>query len=562
MRDSQFPSALATLGALARFTLLPALLVSTAAGLDTATPFGMYLGDLSQLAPASAALQYRPWDPPDPATGMESGVFELTRFDVDPNSRQPRGQLQLSIQVRRWSKPNPFRKQNFTWTEERQQAGRGYHAKIVTWAGNVELLLSMNVDGTLVGTEPDPRRLLEEMLALLPRQPLADAGVEVTPRAAPEPAAVGLIPASSRLPARIVALANPPGRPVTFSVPDSAPATLETSTASGRSVDVIADRTGRAEVRFRYAPEQPAPLAAPLSVPVLVVNDLGFRRADVKVGLGLAFDRIRAVPGEKYRYAPDAPFPLLLSVKSTFHPGLRIGAYLHAAKEAKVWGDAVPGLLLETRWANRPPDAAVEHQAYRGSAEIWASLAAGEDNYLVANIEPWFRTPKSYLPAVILKARGHHVFQVSGRTAVLDATTKRLLEELRDDPLVVPGGLVLLSTEEPESALQSLACSFQAQTRVQALMLETARKMPMGYGTAFDYLTAGTDLLCGLLKEEYEASFLGLANFLGGKYLDHLETPEVFATLTQRQQDALQLARKAYDRLNDAKQEEDLGELK
>lgn len=564
MRDSLFPSALATLAALARIPLLAALLVAPASALDLTEPFGDFTGDLGQLAPRSLTMTWTVNDPPGAlGGGQDNGFFEWKRFDFTPGS-SPRGAIQLSIRAERWMKPTPWRKQNFSWTEKRQTAGDGVQIRIDVAAGNVDFLLSMSASGTLVSQAPNAKVLLEEMIALIPRMPVADAGIEVTPRAMQEPAAVGLVPASPLFPARIVALRNAVGRTVTFSIHDAAPAVLEAGKASGKSVEVVADASGKAEVLFRYAPADDAPLPAPLTIPVLVRGDAGgeVRRSDVKVGLGLAFEGIRAVPGAKYAFAKEAPFPMLVSVRSTFHPDLRVAAYLHAAKEAKLWGDAAPGFLLETRWANRPAGAEVEHEAYRGSSEVVASLDGRTDNYLSANIQPWYTVDKAFYPAVILKSQGRHIFEVTGRTAAIDVKTKRSLGRMPNDPLVTSSVLVVLSSEEPESAFQSLACSLNPQTKVQALMLETAKKMPMGYGTAVDYFTAGTGLLCGLLKEEYEASFLELANFLGGKYLDHLETPEVFATLTQKQQDALQLARKAYDKLNDAKQEEDMGELK
>jgi hypothetical protein len=86
-------------------------------------------------------------------------------------------------------------------------------------------------------------------------------------------------------------------------------------------------------------------------------------------------------------------------------------------------------------------------------------------------------------------------------------------------------------------------------------MLETAKMLPGG--GVVDALTSATGLMCKFGKGEYESLFYDLGTIVGGKYLDHLNEPEVLQKLTPRQQSAAKLAKKAYDKLDEHKKGEE-----
>ena len=87
------------------------------------------------------------------------------------------------------------------------------------------------------------------------------------------------------------------------------------------------------------------------------------------------------------------------------------------------------------------------------------------------------------------------------------------------------------------------------------MMLETAKMLPGG--DAVDALTTVTGLMCKFGKSEYESLFYELGTILGGKYLDHLVEPEVFEQLTATQKNAVNVAKKSYDQLDDYKKKEE-----
>jgi hypothetical protein len=63
--------------------------------------------------------------------------------------------------------------------------------------------------------------------------------------------------------------------------------------------------------------------------------------------------------------------------------------------------------------------------------------------------------------------------------------------------------------------------------------------------------------MCKFGQGEYESLFYDLGTVVGGKYLDHLNEPDVLKKLTPKQQEAAKLAKKAYDDLDEYKQREE-----
>jgi hypothetical protein len=112
-----------------------------------------------------------------------------------------------------------------------------------------------------------------------------------------------------------------------------------------------------------------------------------------------------------------------------------------------------------------------------------------------------------------------------------------------------------VARDTPEHWLTSLACSLEAQDEVQYLMLETAKMLPGG--DVVDALTTATGLMCKFGHGEYESLMYDLGTIIGGKYLEHLNEPDVLKKLTPRQQEAAKLAKEAYDKLDEHKQNEE-----
>lgn len=412
--------------------------------------------------------------------------------------------------------------------------------RLEVMAGNVRLSVRFDENDANFRyvARPDPRAVAEAMLALLPGGAPAAGKVEVFPFAGPSPSTKGLIPASERLPALIACSGVAAGEEVRFSIAGNVPGELRApGVAAGRSVSVRAGREGRAEARYHYLPSG-TPLAKALTVPLQVGCGATPVAVEVKVGLGLAFDRLRAVQGQTHENDTHA---FTLTVKSGFHPDLDLWTWLFNAEQSNVWPDARVGMFLALSWVNFPVGAESDF-AFNGPV----TLVAGEDRQvLLTAVEdrPWYGAPggKDYYPAVVLRSGGAHAYRVTGRGAALGRHGTFL--DYAQERTTRGDALVILSKDEPEAWYQSLACSLNATNETQYLMLEAAKLVPV-YGAIADKATTVSGLVCGLLKEEYEKSLMDLANWLGAQYLDNLMEPAVFDKLTLRQQDAV-LAAKA-----------------
>lgn len=402
---------------------------------------------------------------------------------------------------------------------------------------NVFISISCDTPGNKVA-RPNTKALAEAILRRMSGSQSRSA-VEVYPYQGLSPSEQGLIPASDLLPAKIVYKGGTPNSEVTFSLQGGTRGELRSGKISGKLITVTSDAAGSAETYYYYKGESKS-LTAPLKDDIRVTADGETKTAQIHIGLGLAFDKIKAVLGQTYE---NNTYAFTLSVKSTFHPDLNIAAYLFNAEQSKAWGDKKLGIKLFSEWVNRPADA--EHdEYYKGTANITASQE--RDSILTANHTPWYTPPgaKFFYPAVVMKTPGRHAYRVNGQIAVLNRGGGDLIAYL-DEKMVKSDTLLILSKEDPERWYQSLACSLNATTTTQWFMLEAVKMIPV-YGDAVDQLTAVTSLVCGLLKEDYEKSIIDLASWLGGKYIDNLMEPEVFNKLTQKQQDAVIVAKTSY----------------
>ncbi len=487
---------------------------------------------------------------PQPVAGKPfrpSSAFRDLENLFDSDSRQKNVKI---LEQRMPAKGEPHGSYS-EYLSEQLMADTSVWRKMEVMAGNVRISVSHlpGLEAKQFGPALDLQKTVEAILARLAVAPSAETKVEVFPHKGLSPSKEGLIPASEHLPAKIVLSGAAPGAQVTFTLPDASPGELSGAGQSGKRITAGADAAGRAEVFYRYLSSGTL-LNKPLKVDIRVSCDGKTKEAVVVVGLGLVFDELKSIRQnyEKNLYA------FSLKVKSGFHPDLNVVSYLFNAGQAAVWGKNSVGFKLYTEWVNRP-EGAVHDDYYTGAANI----VAGEDksNFLVANQEPWYAPPqiKYRYPAVIMRSDGKHAYRINGRGAVLnkDGQMVAFLEE----KMVRGESLLFLSKDDPESWYQSLACSLNATSEDQYLMLEAVKLVPV-YGAIADNAATVSGLVCGVMKGEYEKSFKELAAWLGAQYLDKLMEPATFNKLTRRQQSAVLAAKGVTTGTDNYKRKEDL----
>jgi hypothetical protein len=447
------------------------------------------------------------------------------------------------------------------------QPSSGYFGYIyMVHAGNVfiEMKASTKKDGNFGEEQQAAYDMVNEILSKLPRtgevetpaaieesapeeQPSEDVALVV--EAYPSLKQMGsertaLIPASRALPAKLVAKITP-GSVVTFEIVSGEQAKLQADGSKAKHISVKANSKGVAETLFFYTGEV---IKVPLTYEIRITTPNHKHKETVKVlvGLGLAFDRILAVKAD----ALDT-HAFTLSVKSRFHPQLDLANYLHRAHQSGLWNNQRIGIKLRTTWIN-PPAGADPDESFYGTARI-TTARMGANVLTVGDGGPqYYQTDYAY-PAVIMKSDGKHVYRVNGGIVLLDANDKEagFIQEAMEQSQA----LAIVARDTPEHWLTSLACSLEAQDEVQYLMLETAKMMPGG--DVVDALTTATGLMCKFGQGEYESLMYDLGTLMGGKYLDHLNEPDVLKKLTPKQQEAAKLAKEAYDRLDEHKQNEE-----
>jgi hypothetical protein len=353
-----------------------------------------------------------------------------------------------------------------------------------------------------------------------------------------------LIPASRVLPAKLSAKGKP-GALVTFGIVSGQQAELRAGNSKGTHVSTKADSSGTAEALFFYTGES---IRAPLTYEISITAPGHKKKETVRVlvGLGLAFEKIMAVKTD----ALDT-HAFTLRVQSRFHPRMDLANYLFRAHQSGLWGDRRIGIKLRTTWLNAPAGAPPD-QSFQGTVRI-TTTRMGTNVLTAGDGEPqYYRTNYAY-PAVVMKSDGKHAYRINGGIMLLDANDREagFIEEGMEQSRA----LAIVARDTPEHWLTSLACSLEAQDEVQYLMLETAKMLPGG--DVVDALTTATGLMCKFGHGEYESLMYDLGTIIGGKYLEHLNEPDVLKKLTPRQQDAAKLAKEAYDKLDEHKQNEE-----
>lgn len=364
---------------------------------------------------------------------------------------------------------------------------------------------------------------------------------------------IAYLPATNKLPAKIIAETKP-NTPVTFHIVKSPKdAYLFIGNQKGITLETKSDSKGIAEALFYYNGSK---VTQPKKYEIKVSTGEERDIATVHVGLGLAFDKIKAVQGA---YGDRHPFTL--SLVSKHFPKLNLGLYFSSASR-KVWNGQTVGVRLRPQWVNKTSDLPMD-KVFNGITKITPVMASSGGNNVLTVLsydsgeETVYNITKYAYPAVKMMSEGIHNYRIRGELVLTD-------EEGRDlgninETLIQSDALAVVSKENPEHFMVSLVCAFEAQSADQFLMLEILKKVP-AYGEIIDEFLNVTGILCKFGKADYEGLFYDLTTYLGSKWIDHLSSDEVFPKLTPRQQKAVKWAEKSMEKLGDIKSQREFRE--
>lgn len=351
---------------------------------------------------------------------------------------------------------------------------------------------------------------------------------------------IAYLPATNKLPAKIIAETKP-NTPVTFHIVKSPKdAYLLIGNQKGITLETKSDSRGIAEALFYY---NGGKVTQPKKYEIKVSTGEERDIATVHVGLGLAFDKIKAVQGA---YGDRHPFTL--SLVSKHFPKLNLGLYFSSASR-KVWNGQTVGVRLRPQWVNKTSDLPMD-KVFNGITKITPVMASSGGNNVLTVLsydsgeETVYNITKYAYPAVKMMSEGIHNYRIRGELVLTD-------EEGRDlgninETLIQSDALAVVSKENPEPYMVSLVCVFEAQSADQFVMLDFIKRFPV-YGKYADEFLNITGMLCKLGKSDYEGLFYDLNNYLGGKWLDHLTKPTIFSKLTPKQQKAVKWAKATFE---------------
>lgn len=462
------------------------------------------------------------------------------------------------------------------WVERVQSEHGLVYTRQVAQAGNVFIrtrtLVSKGYDGGL----PSSTTTMNYILAKLSGEVLTPAP-EPAPAAKPEAAepeathrpeieaypsptgivgTAALIPATDQLPARLLLKGGKPNSSVVFHLRRDGGLLKAQGKQDPYELPARVDARGNAEVQFVYTGK---PLSAAVEYELIAMNEGKKATAKITVGLGLDFERIRAIKGQSYA---SNLYAFSLGLKSRFHPKLDIASYLYYAEQSRAWADRKLGVRITPEWLNRD---AGDDVAYDWTTEI-KPLAVGNglvatENAKSAN-QPYYDAMKYSYPAVKLGSAGKHIYKVNGTPVVMMGDGVVIREETAEPPMTNQPLLVMTVDEAPDSYFKMLSCSLDAQDGIQWLIWEGAKMIP-GAGKAFDGVQTGAGILCKLTVGDYENAFYDFFNFTGGKALDKLgaKLKEDPGKYSQKVHDSYKQAQFMYDRLMEKKNQDERDRL-
>ena len=378
--------------------------------------------------------------------------------------------------------------------------------------------------------------------------------IEASPTPTGVTGALALIPATDQLPARLVMRDGKPNSNVVFYLRRDGGLLKAQGKQNRYELPVRVDANGVAEVQFFYTA---GALTEVQEFEVIAMNEGKKATAKVVVGLGLDFERIRAIKGQSY---VSNVYAFSLGVKSRFHSRLDVATYLFNAEQSKAWGERKLGIRIQPEWLNRGVGSDI---AYDWTTEI---KPLPDGNGLVATDsakeakQPTYDGMKFSYPAIKLDSTGKHIYKVPGTVVVMQPNGV-VTSKYTDEPALKNQALLVMTVDsDPDGYFKMLACSLDAQDGIQWLIWEGAKMIPVA-GNAFDGVQTGAGILCKLTDGDYENAFYDFFNYTGGKALDKLgaklkENPSAYSPKVHT---AYKQAQAAYDHLmadkNDAERD-------
>ncbi len=509
------------------------------------------------------------------AVARQSGKTSTMTYNTLPDKRYIQGTIADYIKARKTGKIGNYH--TLGWVERVQSEHGMVYTRDLAQAGNVFIrtrtLVSKGYDGGL----PSSKTTMNYLLAKLSGEAFVPspepAPVVVTP-GVKEPEAThrpefdaypsmtgiigttALIPATDQLPARLVLKGGKPSSSVVFRLRRDGGLLKFQGKQDPYELSVRVDAQGNAELLFLYTG---GPIRAVVEYEVIAMNEGKKATARVLVGLGLDFERIRAIKGQSN---VSNIYAFSLGVKSRFHPKLDVANYLYNAGQSKAWGDRNIGIRITPEWLNRDAGGDV---AYDWTTEI-KPLAIG--NGLVATDsakgadQPYYDAMKYSYPAVKLESSGKHIYKVEGTPVVMKVDGVVVKKETAEPPMTNQPLLVMTVDGQPDSYFKMLSCSLDAQDGIQWLIWEGAKMIP-GAGKVFDGVQTGAGILCKLTGGDYENAFYDFFNFTGGKALDKLgaKLKENPGKYSQKVHVSYKKAQIAYDKLMEKKNREERDRL-
>jgi hypothetical protein len=463
----------------------------------------------------------------------QSGKTTSQTYNTIPDPKLFQATLKDYIKARKSGKIGSFH--TFGWKEVVHSKYGQVYTRDITQAGNVFIrtrtLVSKGYDGGL----PSSVQTMKEVLAKLggtgvsyAPEPVQAVPAQKAPEAVHRPeleasptvngivGSTALIPATDQLPAKLVLKNGKPNSVVTFHLRHDGALLKARGKQNRYELPVKTDRNGRAEVFFHYTGRK---LSHSVEYEVIAMNEGKKATAKIAVGLGLEFDRIRAIQGQSF---VANIYAFSLGVKSSFHPSLNVPNYLYFAEQAKVWGDRKLGIRIAPEWLNRENRG---DSAYDWTTEI-KNLPAGYSLVATESAkrfrQPYYEGNKYSYPAVRLGSTGKHIYRVPGSVVVMNPDGVVLKKETAEPDMKNNPLLVMTVDPNPDSYFKMLSCSLDAQDGIQWLIWEGAKKIPGGAGKVFEGVQTGAGILCKLADGDYENAFYDFGNYAGGKSLDRL----------------------------------------
>jgi len=352
-----------------------------------------------------------------------------------------------------------------------------------------------------------------------------------------------LIPASDKFPAKIE-YHNQPEKTVEVILPADAQGELRYGDQKGKTLTITTDKAGNFTCWFYYTGN--SEIKEQLNYEVRFRQDGKTEKGNIRVGLGLEVDRFKEILGQAQKYETHTPYPILIQLKSKYHPGMNVASYLKRAEEQNIWNGNTIGIYLECNWLNKPADA-INDEAYKGTCSI--DNYTGNSTILSANGTKDYEANGVYYPAVKLNTEGQHIYSVTCKPVIIRVADQHQngdnYQECKNETLTKNQTVVGLSSLYRDTwfnVFQDMSCSLESTSLKQDVTLNLIKMIPV-YGDIANRISTGAGILCKFTKGNYGDAFLQLCDALGKEYIDHISSDKILPTLQLREQKLAKIAK-------------------